>query len=76
MRGLDPRPDCALFRLEAGAGSARPLNAMRLLSRIVPHLQVFWRAAVFGLGAYVVIRVLIYLSDKAGLLDWLHRPPS
>jgi len=42
-------------------------------AKIVTHLQVYWRAAVFGLGAYAVIRVAIYLSDKAGLLDWLHK---
>jgi hypothetical protein len=40
-------------------------------AKIVTHLQVFWRAAVFGLGAYAVIRVLVYLSQQAGLLDWL-----
>jgi hypothetical protein len=37
----------------------------------VVHLQVFWRAAVFGLAAYAVIRLMVFLSDKAGLLDWL-----
>lgn len=35
------------------------------------HLQVLWRAVVFGLAAYAVIRLLVYLSDQAGLLDWL-----
>jgi hypothetical protein len=37
----------------------------------VVHLQVFWRAAVFGLAAYAVIRLMVFVSDKAGLLDWL-----
>jgi hypothetical protein len=41
-------------------------------AKIVTHLQVFWRAAVFGLGAYAVIRVAIYFSRQVGLLDWLH----
>ena len=40
-------------------------------AKLLVHLQVYWRAAVFGLGAYAVIRVAIYLSDKAGLLNWL-----
>ena len=44
---------------------------MRVSSKITVHLQVFWRAAVFGLGAYAVIRVFIYLSRQAGILDWL-----
>jgi hypothetical protein len=36
------------------------------------HLKVFMIAAAFGLGAYATIRVLLYLSHAAGLLDWLH----
>jgi len=35
------------------------------------HLRVFLIAAAFGLGAYAVIRLLLYLSHAAGLLDWL-----
>lgn len=35
------------------------------------HLKVFLIAAAFGLGAYVVIRLLLYGSRAAGLLDWL-----
>lgn len=35
------------------------------------HLRVFAIAALFGLGAYAVVRVLLWLSRRAGLLDWL-----
>jgi hypothetical protein len=35
------------------------------------HFKVFLIAAVFGLGAYGAIHVLLYLSRAAGLLDWL-----
>jgi hypothetical protein len=35
------------------------------------HLKVFAIATAFGLGAYAVIRLLLYLSHGAGLLDWL-----
>ena len=43
------------------------------MSRIKIHLQVIWRAVAFGLGAYAVIRVLVFASAHAGLLDWLHK---
>ena len=36
------------------------------------HFKVFLIAAVFGLGAYGVIHILLYLSRELGLLDWLH----
>jgi hypothetical protein len=35
------------------------------------HLRVFLIAGLFGLAAYAVVRGLIYVSDRAGLLDWL-----
>lgn len=35
------------------------------------HLKVFAIAATFGVAAYGVIRVLLYVSDAAGLLDWM-----
>lgn len=35
------------------------------------HVKVFLIATAFGLGAYAIIRVLIYVSGAAGLLDWL-----
>ena len=34
-------------------------------------LVSFGHAAFFGLGAYAVIRLLVYASAHAGLLDWL-----
>jgi hypothetical protein len=37
----------------------------------VVHLQVILRAAFFGVLAYGVIRLLVYLSQQAGLLDWM-----
>jgi hypothetical protein len=39
--------------------------------RAVRHLKVFGIAAAFGLGAYAVVRVLIYISREIGLLAWL-----
>lgn len=36
------------------------------------HVKVFAIAAAFGLLAYGAVRVLLYLSHAAGLLDWLH----
>jgi hypothetical protein len=35
------------------------------------HLKVFAIAAAFGLAAYGAIRLLLYASGAAGLLDWL-----
>jgi hypothetical protein len=35
------------------------------------HLAVLAVAAAFGLTAYAAIRLLLYASDAAGLLDWL-----
>jgi hypothetical protein len=35
------------------------------------HVKVFFIAAAFGLLAYGVVRVLLFLSRAAGLLDWL-----
>jgi hypothetical protein len=35
------------------------------------HLRVFLIAAVFGIGAYGVILVLLHVSRELGLLDWL-----
>ena len=35
------------------------------------HLRVLAIAVLFGLGAYAVVRVLIWFSRRAGLLDWL-----
>lgn len=37
------------------------------------HLQVFWRAIVFGLGAYAVVRLLVFLTAQAGVFDWLSK---
>jgi hypothetical protein len=37
----------------------------------VRHLKVFGIAAFFGLGAYAVVRGLIYVSREIGLLAWL-----
>ena len=34
---------------------------------ICPHLTVFGYAALFGLGAYAVIQLLIYAARLAGL---------
>jgi hypothetical protein len=44
---------------------------VRATQKLLIHFHVFWRAAVFGLGAYAVIRVAIYFSREVGLLDWL-----
>ena len=41
------------------------------VTKLKIHLHVIWRAVVFGLGAYAVIRVLVYASAHAGLLNWL-----
>ncbi len=41
------------------------------MSKLKIHLHVIWRAVVFGLGVYAVIRVLVYASAHAGLLNWL-----
>jgi hypothetical protein len=35
------------------------------------HVKVLLIAAVFGLLAYGVAHLLIYISRTAGLLDWL-----
>ena len=35
------------------------------------HFRVILIAAVFGLGAYAVIRLLLFVSHELGLLDWL-----
>jgi len=46
--------------------------------KLVPvkiHLQVLWRALVFGFGAYAVVRVLVFVTAHAGLLDWLKASP-
>ncbi len=43
------------------------------MGRMKIHLQVIWRAVAFGLGAYAVIRLLVFASAQAGLLDWLHK---
>jgi hypothetical protein len=43
------------------------------MSRIKIHLHVIGRAVVFGFGAYAVIRLLVFASAQAGLLDWLHK---
>ena len=37
------------------------------------HLQVIWRAVVFGLGAYAVVQLLIFLTAKAGVFERLHQ---
>ncbi len=41
------------------------------MARLWAHLKVFLVAIVFGLLAYGVIRVLLFVSREAGLLDWL-----
>lgn len=35
------------------------------------HLQVFLIALVFGLGAYALVRGMVYVSRETGLLAWL-----
>ncbi|HEX9464681.1 MAG TPA: hypothetical protein VGB82_18935 [Alphaproteobacteria bacterium] len=37
------------------------------------HLQVVWRAVVFGLGVYAVVRLLVFVTAEAGVFDWLNR---
>lgn len=34
------------------------------------HLQVFWRALVFGLGVYAVVRALVFVTAEAGVFEW------
>jgi len=41
------------------------------VSKLKIHLHVIWRAVAFGLGAYAVVRLLVYASAHAGLLNWL-----
>jgi len=41
------------------------------VAKLKIHLQVIWRAVAFGLGAYAVVRLLVYASAHAGLLNWL-----
>jgi hypothetical protein len=43
----------------------------RLSRKMLTHLRVFAIAAAFGLAAYVVVRVLIVVSDRLGLLGWI-----
>ena len=38
---------------------------------MLAHARVFVIAAAFGLAAYAVVRGLIAVSDRLGLLDWL-----
>jgi hypothetical protein len=35
------------------------------------HLQVIWRAVVFGLGAYAVVQLLIFLTARTGIFERL-----
>jgi hypothetical protein len=39
--------------------------------KILAHVRVFAIAAAFGLAAYAVVRVLIAVSDRLGLLGWI-----
>lgn len=48
-------------------------EAPRKMSRLKIHLHVIARGVVFGFGVYAVIRVLVFASAYAGLLDWLHK---
>ena len=43
------------------------------MSRLKIHLHVIARAVVCGFGVYAVIRLLVFASARAGLLDWLHK---
>ena len=43
----------------------------RLSRKMLVHVRVFAIAAVFGLAAYAVVRVLIIVSDRLGLLGWI-----
>ena len=42
-----------------------------LSRKMLAHARVFAIAAAFGLAAYAVIRGLITVSDRLGLLDWI-----
>ena len=42
-----------------------------LSRKMLAHARVFAIAAVFGLAAYAVVRGMIVVSDRLGLLDWL-----
>ena len=35
------------------------------------HLRVLAIAAAFGLAAYAVVRLLVYVSRETGLLQWM-----
>jgi hypothetical protein len=35
------------------------------------HLKTFAAAAAFGLCAYAVVQLLVFVSRQAGLLQWL-----
>jgi hypothetical protein len=35
------------------------------------HLKVLAVAAAFGLAAYAVVRLLVYVSRETGLLQWM-----
>jgi hypothetical protein len=43
----------------------------RRSTKMLVHARVVAIAAVLGLAAYAVVRVLIVLSDRLGLLDWI-----
>jgi hypothetical protein len=43
----------------------------RVSRKMLAHIRVFAIAAAFGLAAYAVVRVVIILSDRLGLLGWL-----
>jgi hypothetical protein len=40
-------------------------------TKILAHIRVFAIATVFGLAAYAIVRLLVFVSDRAGLLDWI-----
>ena len=43
----------------------------RLSGKMLTHARVFAIAAILGLAAYAIVRGLIYVSDRLGLLDWI-----
>ena len=38
---------------------------------MLAHARVFAIAVALGLAAYAVIRAMLYVSDRLGLLDWI-----
>ena len=41
------------------------------LAEVMKHVRVFGIAGAFGLAAYAVVRVLIYVTRELGWLSWL-----